>query len=107
MDLNVEARLLRRIMSDLSEEYLCAQWPVGNEYKLWGDLAGESVCGEKPYGISPEEKEELHIAHELAGGWLRWSEEAGEIVFLTTEEWLAHLAQAKTLAGIADAGFVQ
>lgn len=92
MRLNVRARLLSQVMRGLSEEYLCAQWPVGNEYKLWADLTGKPVHGETAYGISPDEKEELSLVHELADGWLMWSEEAKDIIFVSTPEWLAHLS---------------
>jgi hypothetical protein len=74
MALHVEARLLYRVMSDLSEEYYCARWLVGNEYKLWADLTGKPVQDETPYGISFEEKDELRLVQELAGGWLMWLE---------------------------------
>jgi len=89
-------RLLKRVMSDLSEEYFCAQWPVGNEYRLWADLTGEMVCGRRGFGITDEEKAELRLVHEIAGGWIAWSEKAGVIAFLSDSEWLEHLQLATT-----------
>ena len=78
-------------MSDLSEQYLCAQWPGGNEYRLWADLTGDTVCGRRGFGITADEKAELRLAHEVAGGWIAWSDEAGDIGFLSDAEWLEHL----------------
>jgi hypothetical protein len=93
--LKAKARLLERVMTDLSEEYYCAQWLTGLEYNLWADLTGQAVRGKSGLGISPEEKEELALAHEIAGGWLRWSEETSGVVYLSTPQWLAHLASSE------------
>jgi len=89
-----QARLLARLMSDLSEDYFCAGWLIGCEYALWADLTGTEVCGERGWGLSEEEKEELRVAHELARGWIIWSDEVRGQVYLPTAEWLAHLASA-------------
>jgi hypothetical protein len=88
---NPKVRLLKRVMSALSEEYYCAQWLIGNEYRLWADLTGEKVCGERGFGITDDEKAELRLVHEMAGGWIVWSDEAGDIVFLSDTEWQEHL----------------
>jgi hypothetical protein len=87
-----QARLLARLMSDISEDHFCAGWLIGCEYALWADLTGQEVAGERAWGISEEQKEELRFLHEAAGGWVMWSESSGEKVFLSTEEWLNHLA---------------
>ncbi len=79
-------------MSDISEDHFCAGWLIGCEYALWADLTGQEVAGERAWGISEEQKEELRFLHEAAGGWVMWSESSGEKVFLSTEEWLNHLA---------------
>jgi hypothetical protein len=42
--------------------------------------------------ISDEEKEELRLLQQLAGGWVIWSDERGGRMFLPIEEWRAHLA---------------
>jgi hypothetical protein len=89
---NPKARLLARLMGDLSEDYFCAGWLTGCEYALWADLTGAEVKGQKGWGISVEEKEELRVAHELAGGWIVWSNEVQDRAYLPTDEWLAHLA---------------
>jgi len=86
-----QARLLARLMSDLSEDYFCAGWLIGCEYALWADLTGSKVHGEAAWGISVEEKEELRVAHELAGGWIMWPQDTPDRTYLTTEEWLSHL----------------
>jgi len=89
-----QARLLARHMSDLSEDHLCAGWLTGCEFALWADLTGQEAAGKRAWGISEEEKAELRRLHEAAGGWIMWSEDAGGKVFLSTEQWLAHLACA-------------
>jgi hypothetical protein len=89
---NPKARLLARVMRDLSEDHCCAQWPVGCEYALWADLTGSVVNRRKGWGISEEDKEELRILHELAGGWVISTDDAPYYRFLTTDQWLAHLA---------------
>jgi len=89
---NAKARLLARLMSDLSEEHWCAGWMSNCEYALWSDMTGREVRGRMGWGLSKEEVEELRVAHELAEGWIMWSDELGETVYLPTEEWLAHLA---------------
>ena len=86
------ARLLARLMSDLSEEYRCAGWLIDCEYALWAELTGEQLLNERGWGISEEEKEELRLLQELAGGWVIWSDESGGRMFLPIEEWRAHLA---------------
>jgi hypothetical protein len=82
------------MMSYLSEEMWCAGWMTGCEYALWADLTGQEVAGKRAWGIAEEDKEDLRFLHEAAGGWVMWSEDAGEKVFLSTEAWLAHLARA-------------
>jgi hypothetical protein len=91
MEAKPEARLLARLMSDLSEDYWCAGWLTGCEYALWADLTGTDVLGEKGWGLEESDREELAVAQELAGGWVRWSGEQGHEIFLTTQEWLDHL----------------
>jgi len=88
---NSNARLLARGMGDLSEEYFCAGWLTGCEYALWGDLIGRDVAGVQRWSITDEEKTELRLAHEMAGGWIVWSDEAGDRKFLSDEDWLRHL----------------
>ncbi len=91
MNAGPEARLLARLMSDLSEDYWCAGWLVGCEYALWADLTGHPVAGHEPWGISQSEREELQVLHGLARGWIVWSEEERGEVYLSTAEWQEHL----------------
>jgi hypothetical protein len=86
-------------MSDLSEDYFCAGWMSDCEYALWADLTNQEIAGVKPWKITEEEKEELRLAHEVAGGWVIWSDEAGGTMFLSDEDWLKHLA-ARTVAAL-------
>ena len=94
---DAKARLLLRLMHDLSEEHWCAQWFTGCEYALWADLAGTEVSGKRPWGISEEAREELRILQKLADGLFVWSDETRGPAFLTTNAWLKHLANIKPL----------
>lgn len=82
-------------MSGISEEYTCAGWHTDCEYALWATLTGKEVAGVKGWILADEDVAELRLAHEIAGGWLRLSDEQGGPTLLTTSEWIAHLA-AKT-----------
>jgi hypothetical protein len=86
------ARLLYRVMTGISEDCWCAGWLVDCEYALWANLTGKDVVGVKAWRISVHEVEELRLAHEVAGGWIVWSDERRGLIFLTTEKWLEHLA---------------
>ncbi len=86
------ARLLARVMSGLSEDYFCAGWLGDCEYALWADLTGyEEIAGVKAWGITQEEKDELRLAHEVAGGWIVWGE--GGETYLSNKDWQEHLKQ--------------
>ncbi len=90
------ANALNSYMSELSETYSCAGWLIGLEYQLWDAVTGGETGGNK---YLPEEIETLKELSAIAGGWWMWMEaddgenawECGEI-FLTLEEWEAHLA---------------
>jgi hypothetical protein len=86
------ARLLYRVMTGISEDCWCAGWFVDCEYALWANLTGKDVLGVRAWRISAYEVEELRLAHEVAGGWIVWSEERRNLIFLSTGEWLEHLA---------------
>jgi len=86
------ARLLYRVMSGISEDCWCAGWLTDCEYALWANLTGKDVSDVKAWRISEHEVEELRLAHEVAGGWIVWSDERRDLLFLSTEEWLEHLA---------------
>lgn len=84
------ADLLRRFMSDLSEEYYCAGWLIGLEYSLWNMLEG----GSRRFGlgeVTDEELRDLWALYQQAGGWWTWydSEDPDTMgeVFVTVEEW--------------------
>ena len=92
MKSNPAARLLARVMSDLSEEHFCAGWLTGCEYSLWASLTGHEIAGMTGWKITEDEKAELRLAQEVAGGWVIWSKDAGGQSFLSNKEWLEHLA---------------
>ena len=98
---------LRDVMSEASEEVMCAGWLIGLEYALDEALRHPLDAGEwTPY--IPE----LRRLSEKAGGWWRWvtlpSFEDGTFggsteVFLTHEEWKAHLEEREAeRAGFLD-----
>ena len=93
-----EIRLLAHLMSELSEEHWCAGWLQDCEYALWADLTGDEVNGIKAWGVSPESREELRLLHELADGWIIWSDTTKGQAFLPTTEWQAHLASIRAFA---------
>ena len=56
------------------------------------NLTGEDVAGVKAWRITEHEVEELRLAHKVANGWIVWSEEKRDLIFLPAEEWLERLA---------------
>jgi len=78
---------LRRLMSDLSEDYYCAGWLTGLEFTLWQ----AATDGPIPFGfgvIPAATCLQLARLAELCGGWWRWSDDAKDEVFIPMEEWL-------------------
>jgi len=86
------ARLLYRVMSGISEDCWCAGWLVDCEYALWANLTGKDVAGVRAWNIPEHDVEELRLAHNVANGWIVWSEEKRDLIFLSTEERLQQLA---------------
>lgn len=67
----VAAEALASAMSDISEEYECAGWLIGLEFKLWEMLRGgarELAMGD----VTDEEVDNLRRLSERAGGWVFW-----------------------------------
>lgn len=77
------------LMSAISEECWCASWLNNNEYALW-KIAGGSEYGQGI--ISDRQARLLADLSAEAGGWFRWDGSRG-LVFMSTEEWLAHLVE--------------
>lgn len=59
----ITADLLRRLMSEISEEYWCAGWLIDLERVLW-----DAVTGKRVNICSPEEIEQLKYLSEKCGG---------------------------------------
>ena len=80
---------LANAMSEISEECICSGWEFGLEYTLWGIMHGlPGFCmgwGEP----SEAEMDQLRALHRAAGGWIVNNDPPNELVFLTTDQWLA------------------
>lgn len=79
----ITAGLLRKLMSEISEECWCAGWLIGLEHILW-----EAVTGKQTKICSPEEIEHLRYLSEKCGGWIIWDDQATGEKFAPMEEWL-------------------
>jgi len=79
----ITADLLRKLMSEISEEYWCAGWLGGLEYMLW-----DTVTGKRKDICSLEEIEQLKYLSEKCGGWIIWYDQATDERFVPIEEWL-------------------
>ena len=78
-------------MSDLSEDCWCAGWLHDLEFTLWT----ATMTGNKNWGFGMRECDLLRLKHlhEMAGGWWIWDKNEPNNRFVTTEEWLAILAE--------------
>lgn len=80
------------LMCGISEENWSAGWLLENGYRLWDILIGGKP---KIYGqgtISIEHITELRKLAELAGGWWKFDDIAGEERFYQLDEWVALFA---------------
>ena len=79
----ITASLLKKLMSEISEERWCASWLAGLEYILWDVVTGKrnDICG-------PDEIEQLKYLSEKCGGWIIWDEPAIGEKFVPMAEWL-------------------
>lgn len=95
------------LMSDISENYMCAGWLIGLEETLWKILvAWRAGCTDEDitFGFGPISREDLEALDEsqrAVGGWVVWdthpaAKEAGVVplddygVFVPEEVWLRH-----------------
>ena len=85
----ITAGLLRKLMSEISEEHWCAGWLGSLEYILW-----DAVTGKRKDVCSLEEIEQLKYLSEKCGGWIIWDEQVIGEKFVPMEEWL-RLYEAK------------
>ena len=87
------AEALYTMMSDLSERCTDCGWHTQTEYVLWDMLTqGAAIWGQA--GVLEHEVTILVVLAGLAGGWWYWPGNDG--LFITTEAWLAHLAERNT-----------
>lgn len=82
-------RLLSLLMSEISEDCMCAGWEIGLEYALWDALLGKPLWG-RWNSITPEQIEMLReLSHEL-GGWVIWNPDPNateDTLFLPLSDW--------------------
>ncbi len=79
---------LRRLMEVLSEEALASQWYGDLEFILWDRLVhGPSRLGN--VDLTEDVLIRLHTLSTNARGWLTYSEDADDLVFIDAEEWQA------------------
>ena len=75
---------LAELMSGISEGHYCAGWLIDLEYILWAMLQG----GNREFGFSPVEQDDIDRMRELSGlvgGWIWWKD--GEHPFIPLAEW--------------------
>ena len=77
-------RALLRLMCDLSEEYYAAGWLVG-----WGPMLWDHVHDDSGRGLLPEERTDLRMLSQMAGGWWDWPDDANEPMFFPLDDWNA------------------
>lgn len=78
---------LCRLMSEISEDHMCAGWDSGLEFRLWSMVQG----GLRDYGVGevPESVVAgLRTLAENCGGWWCWPRGADEPAFVPMAEWL-------------------
>lgn len=83
------AGILLGELESISEECWRASWLSDLEDGVWVRVE----CGGGPYGmgeITEDRAEILRALFDLAGGWFRWDDDAGEAVFVGKAEWLEH-----------------
>lgn len=85
--LNREAALvLEALMSEISEDCICARWELGLEFRLWAMVQG----GARHFGMSEVSEEDVARLRNLstsAGGWWRYDR------FVPAVEWAFVYAQ--------------
>lgn len=80
---------LASVMSECSEEAVCAGWDHGCEYTLWAIMVGDS--DEYMYlDVTPELRERLRRLSEACGGWIVWDDSEK---WVPVDEWKAAYAK--------------
>lgn len=82
-------RLLSMLMSEISEECMCAGWIMDLEYTLWDVLQGKPVWS-RWSDISPTQLEMLREVSEELGDWVIWNPDpkaTEDTVFVSLGEW--------------------
>ena len=80
--------LLLYKMEEYSEEFACASWLMGLEFRLWS--YGEMVSTDPKEQFSIKLGKELRTLSEIAGGWWAWDDEISpndNPVFMPLEKW--------------------
>jgi len=84
--LSIQAFVLAKYMSEISERCYCAGWMMGLEYTLWYAMLREAPFHYGQGQISERDLEALKWLSDMAGGWIVWDDTHGE-TFISLEEW--------------------
>lgn len=99
----VAARALALLMSETSEDCMCAGWLIDCEHTLWRMLSEPNETHE--WGLSevvPDILQALQRLSEKCGGWIRWRDVAKGEWFVPLDDWLErHAAYERKLAAWA------
>lgn len=82
-------RLLSMLMSEISEECMCAGWEMGLEYTLWDVVLGRPIWS-RWEDVTPEQREMLCELSQELGGWVIWNPDpkaTGDTLFVPLDEW--------------------
>lgn len=83
--------LLANYMSDLSEDAYSAGWIQQCEYAIWREMQeNDPNKGGRFIWFIPSQRcaNTLTLLSNMINGWVMWSEEKDEPVFVPMEEWL-------------------
>lgn len=81
---------LVNMMSDLSEEYICAGWLSGCEFHIWKltNKPGKWGSGLWSVDITEEIASTLLELSKQCGGWPAWNEEKGGVELVPIDNWI-------------------
>lgn len=98
-EFDLSQRRLMDLMSDLSEDFMCAGWLIGLENDLWRDIQAESGSPSNfwcegwngPHDEYRKRLDQIAQASAMAGGWVVWKngvdwQDSGNF-FLDWAEW--------------------
>ncbi len=80
-------RILRRLLSDLSEGCTCCSWATDWEFRAWASisLGPDHAVAER---LERDEVEDLQFLSDIVGGWLTYDAAHRGFLFVPMQEWL-------------------